>query len=343
MEEPADISEPTNSQNESVAEANSMAYAAAEAAAAVAAAETQQHLATRKCRICNKSDDRAMIHFSPTGTDPTVAQIAPHVTTFSEDLALHVFCAKTASILPTTNMPQYEILSKAGVKNKHGIGNEVNTALARTRCAVTPGPGGKDKQFYLVQEVEANLAGVRVATGTHHMYQMANSPEIAIPAHPHHLYAAQPPSTPNSTATNDGIHEQQHLYTTTTNDSADATTAETYAAAAQSPPQQQQPQYRYNQQQSLKPSPVRASAGTTLHKASVGGRRPHSSSTDWTAYPPHEQQQQIELTMDGKVKCPCGGTHLPTGTPKGASSWRSHVMTKRHQNWMEEHGLMGAV
>jgi hypothetical protein len=339
MEEPNDISKPTNSQNESVAEANSMAYAAAEAAAAVAAAESQEHLATRTCRICNKSDGRTMIHFSPTVTDPTVAQIAPHVTTFSEDLALHVFCAKTASILPTVNMPQYEILSKAGIKNKHGIGNEVNTALARTRCAVTPGPGGKDKQFYLVQEFEANLAGVRVATGTHHMYQMvSHAPEIAIPAHPHHLYA-QPPSTPNSTATNDGLSEHQHLYT---NDSADAhsTDATTTYTAALPSPQQQQPQYyhHHQQQQSLKPSPVRASAGTTLRKASVG----HYNTSDWTAYPPPEEEQ-MELTSDGKVKCPCGGTYLPRGTPKGASSWRSHVMTKRHQKWMEEHGLMGAV
>jgi hypothetical protein len=33
----------------------------------------------------------------------------------------------------------------------------------------------------------------------------------------------------------------------------------------------------------------------------------------------------------------CGGSHLPTITPKGVASWRHHVMTTQHQKWMEEH------
>ena len=276
------------------ADANSMAYAAAEAAAA---AEAQEDLATRTCRICGKGgeDGRAMIHFPPMDIDMTVAQVAPNVTTFTEDLALHVFCGKTASILPNVNMPQYEILSKAGIKNKHGIGTEVNTALARTRVATVTQTGAKEKQFYIVQEFEANLSAVRMASGTHHVYQQQPQlPEIAIPPHPHHLYA-QPP-----------LPEQQYHHP-----------AETLQAA---------------HIQQMKPAPARAAAGA-IHKP---GRRREEA---W-AYAP---QSESNMTSDGKIKCACGGTHLPTGTAKGAASWRSHVMTKRHQKWMEENGLLGAV
>jgi len=38
----------------------------------------------------------------------------------------------------------------------------------------------------------------------------------------------------------------------------------------------------------------------------------------------------------GKVRCQCGGTHLPTGNPKGDSSWKSHMQTKRHVEWMSK-------
>jgi len=51
-----------------------------------------------------------------------------------------------------------------------------------------------------------------------------------------------------------------------------------------------------------------------------------------------------ELSEDGtKIRCSCGGTHLPPGTPKGSQSWRNHVMTSRHQKWMETNGLLGPV
>jgi hypothetical protein len=115
----------------------------------------------RICRICHKMDDRPVLHFAPVEYEMNVAAASPHVQTFPLDIALHVFCGKTASILPNVNQPEYEILTKAGIKNKHGIGGEVNAALSRTRCAVLHEGAGKEKQFYLVREFEAHLAAVR--------------------------------------------------------------------------------------------------------------------------------------------------------------------------------------
>lgn len=290
MENPNDTTGDTT--GDSVAEASSMAYAASEAAKAAAAIEAQEDLATRACRICNKGgeDGRAMIHFPPVEVDVTVAQIAPQVTTFTEDLAMHVFCGKTASILPNVNMPQYEILSKAGIKNKHGIGTEINTALARTRCATVAAPGAKEKQFYLVQEFEAIIAAIRFATGSLNYQQQQQHPqsqEITIPAHPHHMYAQAPMSEQFATSS---------------------------VAASGT-------------------KVVPAKAGKTAAKA---GRNQEQV---WV-YP---AQSEVQVNADGKVQCACGGTHLPTGTAKGVASWRSHVMTKRHQKWMEDNGLLGAV
>jgi hypothetical protein len=129
----------------------------------------------RICRICHKMDHRPVLRFAPVEYDMNVVAVAPHVQTFPLDICLHVFCGKTASILPHINQPEYEILTKAGIKNKHGIGGEVNAALSRTRCAVTVPPttntsrgsltstigNGKEKQFYLVREFEAHLSAVR--------------------------------------------------------------------------------------------------------------------------------------------------------------------------------------
>ena len=115
----------------------------------------------RICRICHKMDDRPVLQFAPVEYEMNVTAAAPHVQTFPLDIALHVFCGKTASILPNINQPEYEILTKAGIKNKHGIGGEVNAALSRTRCAILHEGAGKEKQFYLVREFEAHLAAVR--------------------------------------------------------------------------------------------------------------------------------------------------------------------------------------
>jgi hypothetical protein len=115
------------------------------------------------CRICHKMDGRPVLRFPPVEYDMNVVAAAPHVQTFPLDICLHVFCGKTASILPNINKPEYEILTKAGIKNKHGIGGEVNAALSRTRCATLPTEAntGKEKQFYLVREFEAHLSAVR--------------------------------------------------------------------------------------------------------------------------------------------------------------------------------------
>lgn len=90
------------------------------------------------CLICQRPDDRPLLHFGG-----------------YNDIYLHVFCGKTASILPDVNCPDLEILSKAGLKNKHGTGPDVNAALVRTRSAVA------DKEYYLVREFEAVLEEIR--------------------------------------------------------------------------------------------------------------------------------------------------------------------------------------
>jgi len=117
-----------------------MALAAAAAAASLV------------CRICGQvaAPHRPLLVFQELSSYP------PLVETMSQTLYLHVFCGKTAGILPTVASPQWEILSKAGLKNKHGIGPQVNMALARTRCAMAGG-----KPYYLVREFEAHLSLIR--------------------------------------------------------------------------------------------------------------------------------------------------------------------------------------
>lgn len=44
-----------------------------------------------------------------------------------------------------------------------------------------------------------------------------------------------------------------------------------------------------------------------------------------------------------RVQCLCGGRHLPRNSSKGMASWRSHVSTKRHQNWLKSQGPVGTV
>ena len=139
-----------------------------ETAAAVQEAlrETEQANAVQPpvCRICAKLDDRPLVRFFPVDHDMSLLAAAPSVDTFTDDIALHVFCGKTASILPNVNRPDLEILSKAGLKNKHGIGPEVNAALARTRSATANHQQQPPKYFYLVREFEAHLAAIRHST-----------------------------------------------------------------------------------------------------------------------------------------------------------------------------------
>lgn len=300
---------------ESDADATSnLAYAAAEAAAAAADEQEQQsqhheEMQIHTCRICGKADDgRAMVRFDPGEIDIDVARVAPNCTTFTDDITLHVFCGKTAAILPTINQPQYEILSKAGIKNKHGIGSDVNGALARSRCAILQTPGVKDKMYYIVQEVEAVLTALRNALPQQHAAY--GHDQMTLLPHPF-SYAASP-------------QEQQHHH---------------HAAIAAAPePTSNTPMHH------VKPAPpIRASAGQVQAKtirSRVVQQHQHQQQ-EWSY--PEPPQQEHNLTSDGKVKCACGGTHLPTGTSKGIQSWRTHVMTKRHQKWMEDNGLLGAV
>jgi hypothetical protein len=312
MEDPNDTSGDAEAEGEVEADAtNSMAYAAAEAAAAAAEAEEdedeeEEDDLSQPCRLCGKGNDgRAMIRFYPVQVDLNVASVAPTTNTFSQDITLHVFCGKTASILPNVQMPQYEILSKAGIKNKHGIGAEVNGALARTRCANVATPGAKEKTFFIVHEFEAHLLAIRTAH-QHQQHPYAHSPEIALQVpsphhHAHHMSYAQQP-------------EAQYQYQMPTHEQA---------------------QHHHH----IKPSPVRAAAGA-VHKH---GRRPQESYMYVAPPPPPLQYDTTAGASEGKIRCACGGTHLPTGSAKGAASWRSHVMTKRHQKWMEDNDLLGAV
>lgn len=55
------------------------------------------------------------------------------------------------------------------------------------------------------------------------------------------------------------------------------------------------------------------------------------------ARPPHPKApKQWQPPPPGKVRCQCGGTHLPVNTPKGEQSWKSHSETKRHIAWMNK-------
>jgi hypothetical protein len=265
-----------------------IAFAAHAAAQAISESDAavSEHPQQVACRICGRGDEdgRPVLRFLPVEHDLAAATASPSVISFTQDIGLHIFCGKTASILPTVNQPELEILTKAGLKNKHGIGPEVNAALARTRCAILAQEGAKEKHFYLVREFEAHLAAIR------------------------HTRITYIPGTLQRTLQDALQNEfaQPTLY--------DAT--HTPATA------DHQPSLSASDMDKL--LPVRAAAGQ-IRKA---GQR--YISVD--AHLPTNAQ----LTEDGKIRCGCGGTHLPTGTPRGVQSWRSHVLTKRHQKWMED-------
>ena len=110
--------------------------------------ETDAVAGANVCQLCHSDDQdgRPLLRFLP----------VDYQQKFTENICLHVFCGKTASIFGQS--PHLEILTKPGLKNKHGLGPEVNSALARTRHAVIP---GDPKQYYLVREFEAHLADIR--------------------------------------------------------------------------------------------------------------------------------------------------------------------------------------
>ena len=162
-----------------------IAFAAEAAANAVEEADAEQQRLDQSlmtCRVCGQGgvDGRPLLHFLP--MDPAIVLVtsqalppsSPIPSTFSDHICLHIFCGKTASILPSVCRPELEILAKAGLKNKHGIGAEVNAALARTRAATllsmqenTDTLANKhDKQFYLAKEFEAHLAAIRICAAS---------------------------------------------------------------------------------------------------------------------------------------------------------------------------------
>lgn len=311
----------------------SMAMAAAEAAAA--AEEQEQQLAAANssrpqeflgeedrpvCRICGKGPDddgRPLCRFLPAADSSIMTGVC---TTLSQDISLHVFCGKTASILPNVNQPDLEILSKAGIKNKHGIGPEVNGALARTRSSTIHAEGAKEKIFYIVKEFEGHLAAIRSAS-------LASTVNVnSVDHHPHHHHAphrggpttAQLLAPPFATHAASVVHPGAPLVDHTTGP-VDPAFDPLYHT---SPP----------------PPPV-AAQKIIPHKAHYD----HGSKYPKQAAQARDPWVEVTITPDGKIRCGCGGTHLPTGTAKGDASWRSHVMTKRHQKWMEENGLLGAV
>ena len=166
-------------------EDDDIAFAAEAAANAVEEADAEQQRLDQSlmtCRVCGQGgvEGRPLLHFLP--MDPAIVLItsqalppsSPIPTTFSDHICLHIFCGKTASILPSVCRPELEILAKVGLKNKHGIGAEVNAALARTRTATflsmqenTDALANKhDKQFYLAKEFEAHLAAIRICAAT---------------------------------------------------------------------------------------------------------------------------------------------------------------------------------
>lgn len=256
----------------------------AQAAQAAADAMNADDRASLVCRICGLDDrnGRPLLRFLPVHHDAAAAAAAPSVVTFGEDVCLHIFCGKTASILPTVNQPHLEILTKAGLKNKHGIGPEVNAALARTRSASVEQEGQKEKLYYLVREFEAHLAAIR-----HTSITFSDT--------------AEPPN---------GFTEYELDHLSSEGDEL---------VPPSTPPE--------------KLRPTRAAAGAYRKPA----RYPKSSLL------PPPPTLESEVDDEGKVRCGCGGTHLPLGTSRGVQSWRSHVMTKRHQKWMEENGQLGQV
>jgi hypothetical protein len=352
---------------EDIAFAAEAAFAAVEAADAVSQQElyVNNSLQLLRCRICGWGDEegRPILRFLPVIHDIAAANAAPAVTSFTEDIALHIFCGKTASILPSVNQPDLEILTKAGLKNKHGIGPEVNAALARTRCAIVQQQGSKEKHYYLVREFEAHLAAIRhmhvnflSETGdpcfsahhsNHHHHPLhlhqhqINHPYLSMSSLP--LLSPTPTSITQQDTSLQMFQIDPNAHTIPDPNHFARADVDSSIDSSEHPMAEEREQQR-PLPRSSKLIPSKAAAGK-IHKPcrrdpAMVQQQQHSSTNGTngasSSVPP-------VLTDDGKVLCGCGGTHWPTDTARGASSWRSHVGTKRHQKWMEANGLLGEV
>lgn len=475
-----------------------IAFAAEAAANAVEEADAEQQRLDQsllRCRICGQGvvDGRPLLRFLPmnpalaTLTIQALPPASPSVATFPEDICLHIFCGKTASILPTVNQPDMEILTKAGLKNKHGIGAEVNAALARTRCAsiltlhqaeeASSTTNKQEKQYFLVREFEAHLAAIRSshlpfmdehAIGSHTMQPPGHRSSLIDEARARRQSQR---TTTNDITPSNPLFIGQGMMNIPANDSLDghsslpalplnhgllsqssipktnqATTTFAQSRVASGPafvlpppgmtiqstavlannsqstilchsvpytqvmtqqsstfmqpqaslmlthdnfsipisqipippplggisepsslPTAQQPLPQSTTNPSglsstsvaldgqvdgsmptngqtigvLTPNSNGAAADKNPIRATAGKPRSKTTIDDPTELRLHTPPpiNMATLTSDGKVKCECGGTYLQTGTSKGTASWRSHVITKRHQRWIRLHGL----
>jgi hypothetical protein len=200
--------------------------------------------------------------------------------------------------------------------------------------------GAKENHYYLVREFEAHLAAIR---HTHINFisdpsaslggALATAPPDPFSQHNHlpHPYLSammnagrthliQDPVRTKTDATSSAVVLPSHASSSHTSSNTDASF---------------EPQHHSST--TTKPLPVRAAAGMAQKPGTRQQELIISSSQSHP--PPHG----VLAMTEGKVRCGCGGTHWPTVTPRGASSWRNHVMTKRHQKWMEANGLLGAV
>lgn len=87
---------------------------------------------------------------------------------------LHVFCGKTAGILPHVNRPDLEILTKSGIKKKLGSSVQVSVAMNRSRSAVVA--SNKKQTYFLIKEVEAHVHQIVVQHNMSPTIPMQNLP-----------------------------------------------------------------------------------------------------------------------------------------------------------------------
>jgi hypothetical protein len=364
-----------------------------------------------------------MLRFLPVERDEATTIAAPTVVTFQQDISLHVFCGKTASILPSVNRPDLEILTKAGLKNKHGIGPEVNAAMVRTRCALLSQEGTKEKHYYLVREFEAHLAAIRhthitfqsdfqdpfssvpelppefalsnstSSSASHHSHYHGNG-VASSPSHAMDYRASLPPGPLESTVSASfgppAVPPSTSL--TMSQSSASSTPSQKPCPPRKaSAGQKQKSKRRYSSHNSNNANMSMCHGIINNNSSSISGGSNHSANnrcaqgakgcspmtdTDFhTDEPDGSNEDDINLlsnidagvalgavkldeddgllpsvmmaamepTGSGKVRCACGGSHLPLSTTRGIQSWRNHVSTKRHQKWMEDKGLIGEV
>lgn len=281
----------------------------------------EQDSTPQTCQICGKDstqDPRAMVRFLPSST-------------VDSDISMHVFCGKTASILPHVAKPHLEILLKAGLKNKHGIGPDVNFALARTRSAIPVGGGSEkdpkrlEKEYYLVKEFEGHLSSIRnmhvqreqppTYLPPPHVGQLGPTAQAAMPPHP-----GQPMGSSSSS--------------NTTTAAAPRTKPRVHKVARSKQVKHPSPAHEYHQQQQHQHPPqqqqpaewINVHDPLTSQFTAMGNGGPSMATA----------MHHAGASSESKVRCPCGGLYWPPGTPKGASSWRSHLRTKKHQMWEQE-------